>query len=158
MAGFHQYDDTAAPADCRIAIVASRFNDFIVGRLLDGCMRTLAGAGVPDANVAVVRVPGAFEIPVAAARLARAGHAHVVIALGAVIRGETAHFEFVAGECARGLAQVALETGMPVIFGVLTTDTEQQALERSGDDRSNKGSECALAALEMIGVMRGLRS
>lgn len=158
MAGFHQNANTVAPADCRIAIVASRFNDLIVGRLLEGCTRTLARSGVPDANVAVVRVPGAFEIPVVALRLARGGNTHAVIALGAVIRGETAHFEFVAGECARGLARVALDTGVPVIFGVLTAENERQALDRSGADGSNKGSECALAALEMIGVMRGLRA
>lgn len=157
MAEFHQYETGVAPQDCRIAIVASRFNDFIVKRLLEGCTRTLTQAGVPASNVVIVRVPGAFEIPVVAARLARAGHAHAVIALGAVIRGETAHFEFVAGECARGLAQVAVETEVPMIFGVLTPEDTQQALDRSGDDESNKGSESALAALQMIGVMRGLR-
>lgn len=158
MAEFHEYDTAVAPQDCRIAIVASRFNDFIVSRLLEGCTRALEQAGVPSANVAVIRVPGAFEIPVVAARLARAGHAHAVIALGAVIRGETAHFEFVAGECARGLAQVAVETEVPVIFGVLTPEDAQQALDRSGDDESNKGSESAQAALQMIGIMRGLRA
>jgi 6,7-dimethyl-8-ribityllumazine synthase len=151
--------DTSADArQCRIAIVASRFNSFVVDRLLEGCVRTLASRGVPDGNITLVRVPGAFEIPAAVRALVDRGAADAVIALGAVIRGETSHFEYIAGECARGLGAIAAATGMPVIFGVLTVDNAQQALDRSGDDESNKGSEAAAAALDMIGVLRGIRA
>ena len=153
---FHLHAATVPAAECRIAVIASRFNELIVKRLLDGCTQALLSAGVPAGNITIVRVPGAFEIPVAAARLARTGKVQAVIALGAVIRGETAHFELVAGECARGLARVAIENEVPVIFGVLTTENVQQAMDRSGTDKRNKGSESAAAALDMIGVMRGL--
>lgn len=157
MHDFRHYDEVVHPAECQIAIVASRYNEFIVKRLLEGCTQSLLGAGVPAGNIAIVRVPGAFEIPVAAARLARAGKTDAVIALGAIIRGETTHFEFIAGECARGLARVAIDYEVPVIFGVLTAENAQQAMDRSGVAESNKGSESATAALQMIGVMHGLR-
>jgi 6,7-dimethyl-8-ribityllumazine synthase len=151
--------DTSADArQCRIAIVASRFNSFVVDRLLEGCVRTLESRGVPDGNITLVRVPGAFEIPTAVRALVDRGAADAVIALGAVIRGETSHFEYIAGECARGLGAIAAATGLPVIFGVLTVDNAQQALDRSGEDESNKGSEAASAALDMIGVLRGIRA
>ncbi|MBI2970544.1 MAG: 6,7-dimethyl-8-ribityllumazine synthase [Gammaproteobacteria bacterium] len=142
------------PGECRIGVVASRFNAYIVDRLLDGCLRTLNRRGVPPERITVIRVPGAYEIPVTAAALARKGDTDAVIALGAVIRGETAHFEHIATECARGLGAAALEYRVPVIFGVLTVETAAQALDRSGDDESNKGSEAAAAALDMIGIMR----
>jgi 6,7-dimethyl-8-ribityllumazine synthase len=153
-------DSTAVARDCRVAIVASRsrYNSFVVDRLLEGCTRTLRSRDVPDLNVTLVRVPGAFEIPAAVRAIADRGTADAVIALGAVIRGETAHFEYIAGECARGLSAIAAATGLPVIFGVLTVDNAQQALDRSGEDESNKGSEAAAAALDMIGVMRGIRA
>ena len=151
--------DTGADArDCRVAIVASRYNSFVVDRLLEGCARTLRARGVPEDRVILVRVPGAFEIPAAARAIVECGGTDAIIALGAVIRGETAHFDYIAGECARGLAGIAAATGMPVIFGVLTVDNAQQALDRSGEDESNKGSEAAAAALDMIGVMRGIRA
>jgi 6,7-dimethyl-8-ribityllumazine synthase len=151
-------DTEVGPRDCCLAIVASRYNSFIVDRLLDGCARTLRSRGVPEGNVTLVRVPGAFEIPAAVRTLVDRGAVDAVIALGAVIRGETAHFEYIAGECARGLSSIAAATGLPVIFGVLTVDNAQQALDRSGEDESNKGSEAAAAALDMIAVLRGIRS
>jgi 6,7-dimethyl-8-ribityllumazine synthase len=148
----------AEPGDCRVAIVASRYNSFVVDRLLDGCARTLRGRGVPDERVTLVRVPGAFEIPAAVRAIVERGTADAIIALGAVIRGETSHFEYIAGECARNVAAIAATTGLPVIFGVLTVDDAQQALDRSGEDESNKGAEAAAAALDMIGVMRRIRA
>ena len=154
MASVTTIGGTPDGSDCRIAIVASRFNEFFVKRLLDGCLSTLEAAGLDAGAITVVWVPGAFEIPLVAKALALAGKPDAVIALGAIIRGETAHFEYVAGECARGVAAVGLETGIPVIFGVLTVDDSRHALERSGDDENNKGSDAARAALETISVLR----
>ncbi|HET6656066.1 MAG TPA: 6,7-dimethyl-8-ribityllumazine synthase [Gammaproteobacteria bacterium] len=143
-------------ADARIAIVASRFNDFIVNGLVAGAHRMLKRHGIADDAIELLYVPGAFEIPLAAKKLAERGRCDGVIALGAVIRGDTAHFEFVAGECTRGLGQVMLETGLPIGFGVLTCDTDAQAMERSNSKQGNKGEEAALAVLEMVAVLRGL--
>lgn len=140
----------------RFAIVASRFNATISDALLEGAVATLAEHGVPDDHVSVVQVPGAFEIPITAKRLAASGRYEAIIALGAVVRGGTPHFEYVAGECARGVAAVALAEDVPVIFGVLTTDTEDQARERAGGGEGNKGSEAALAGLEMVTLLRRL--
>ena len=140
----------------RIAIVAARFNQFVVDKLLDGALRTLAECGVRPEDVDVVRVPGAFEIPLAARRLAAGKRHDAVIALGAVIRGGTPHFEYVADECARGVAQAALDTGVPVVFGVLTCDTVEQATERAGGKAGNKGADAAAAALEMADLLRKL--
>jgi 6,7-dimethyl-8-ribityllumazine synthase len=142
--------------EATVAIVASRYNGAIVDRLLDACIGTLRNAGIDPARIALVRVPGAFEIPVAAARLVDTGHYDAVIAIGAVIRGETPHFDFIAAECTRGLADTALRSGVPVIFGVLTVDNIQQALDRSGEPESNKGSEAASTAIEMINLLRSL--
>lgn len=132
-----------------IAVVCARFNDHIVSELLAGARRGLSRCQVPDSAVEVVWVPGAFEIPLAAITLAGSGAYDAVIALGAVIRGDTAHFEFVAGECARGLQNAQLETGVPVMFGVLTVDTNEQAVVRSGPGIDNKGDEAAVGAVEM---------
>lgn len=140
----------------RIAVIASRYNQPLVDRLLDGCLKTLSGQGVDEDRISIIKVPGAFELPVLAKRLAGRREFDAIIALGAVIRGETPHFDYVAGECARGLARVALDFEMPVVFGVLTTDTEQQALDRAGEGGGNKGIEAARTALEMISVMRKL--
>ena len=140
----------------RFAIVASRFNTAITDALLDSAVETLAEHGVPDDHVIVVQVPGAFEIPITASRLAASGRYEAIIALGAVVRGGTPHFEYVAGECARGVSRVALEENVPVIFGVLTTDTEEQARERAGGIEGNKGSEAAIASLEMVTLLRRL--
>ena len=138
-----------------IAIICTRFNSFIVDHLERGALDILARHGIED-GITIVRVPGAFEIPVIAARLARSAKYDAIIALGAVIRGSTAHFEHVAGACSRGLASVATETGLPVIFGVLTTDTIEQAVERAGTKAGNKGGEAALTAIEMISLLRQL--
>ena len=140
----------------RIAIVAGRFNGGVTARLLEGALDALEESGVARSDVSLAWVPGAFEIPFAAREFARAG-ADAVVALGAVIRGETGHYDFVAGQCARGLQDVQLATGVPVIFGVLTTDTVAQALERARDDETNKGREAALTALEMAGLVRQVR-
>ena len=148
----------SAPAGARFAIVAARFNHAIVDRLLAGAVDGLRRHGVPSEDMVVVRVPGAWELPVVCQRLARSGRFQAVIALGAVIRGATAHFDFVASETARGCARVALDTGVPVVFGVLTTDTIEQALERSGTKAGNKGFDSALAALEMAGLCASLEA
>jgi 6,7-dimethyl-8-ribityllumazine synthase len=140
----------------RFAIVASRFNASITSALLEGAAATLAEHGVPEDRLSIVQVPGAFEIPLTAKRLAASGRFEAIIALGAVVRGDTPHFEYVAGECARGIARVAIEENIPVIFGVLTTDTEAQARDRIGGREGNKGSEAAMAALEMVTVLRRL--
>lgn len=139
-----------------VAVICGRFNSFIVDHLEAGCLDTLRRHGGAGADVTVVRTPGAFEMPVVAKRLAASGKYDAVIALGAVIRGSTAHFEHVAGSCARGLASVATDTGIPVVFGVLTTDTIEQAVERAGTKAGNKGAEAAATAIEMISLMRGL--
>ncbi|WP_345335935.1 6,7-dimethyl-8-ribityllumazine synthase [Ferrimonas pelagia] len=141
----------------KIALVVSRFNSFIVDSLTEGAIDTLKRFGqVNDDDITVVRVPGAFELPLAARRLAASGKYDAIIALGAVIRGGTPHFDFVAGECNKGLAQVMLEFDTPVSFGVLTTDTIEQAIERAGTKAGNKGGEAALGALEMVNVLNHL--
>lgn len=142
----------------KFAVVVSRFNSEISNALRDGAMRGFADHGVAESSITTVYVPGAFEIPVAAQALADTGDYAAIIGLGAVIRGETAHFEYVAGECARGIQHVSLETGIPVMFGVLTTDTLAHAQARSGTDRSNKGWECAAGAIEMAAVLRSIRT
>ena len=143
--------------NAKVAIVVSRFNSFIVDSLLDGAIDTLKRFGqVSDENITVVRVPGAYELPLTARRVAASGKFDGIIALGAVIRGGTPHFDFVAGECNKGLAQVALEFDTPVSFGVLTTDTIEQAIDRAGVKVGNKGGEAALSLLEMVNVLKAL--
>ncbi|PYE33856.1 6,7-dimethyl-8-ribityllumazine synthase [Idiomarina fontislapidosi] len=138
----------------KFAIVVSRFNHFVVESLLQGAVQTLKQYGqVADDDITVVRVPGAYEIPVAAKRLAESGKYDAIIAVGAVIRGGTPHFDFVAGESNSGLGRVSMEFGLPVAFGIITTDTLEQAIERSGSKAGNKGSEAALSALEMVNVL-----
>lgn len=139
-----------------IAVLCSRFNHFIVDQLEAGCLDVLERHATVPATITVVRAPGAFELPVVARKLATSGRYDAVIALGAVIRGSTAHFEHVAGGAARGIASVASETGVPVVFGVLTVDTIEQAIERAGTKAGNKGGEAAAVALEMISLMRQL--
>ncbi|MEE9551635.1 MAG: 6,7-dimethyl-8-ribityllumazine synthase [Gammaproteobacteria bacterium] len=140
--------------NARIGIVASKFNSFVVDRLLSACLETLEAAGLNEKDLEVVRVPGAFEIPVAAQHLIRKKKCEAVIALGAIIRGETSHFEYIANECSRGLSQVAIDNDVPVIFGVLTADNSDQAMDRAGPEESNKGAEAAKAAIEMISLLR----
>lgn len=143
-------------AGARFALVVSRFNAKVVAKLERGALETLKGHGVTEENITVVPVPGAFEIPFMARRLAAGGSHDAVITLGAVVRGDTPHFEYVAGECARGIAQVAREADVPVIFGVLTTNDMTQALERAGGAEGNKGSESAIAAMDMVTTLRSL--
>lgn len=145
---------TAQSASTKIAIVSSRFNDFIVERLVDGAVDALKRHNVADENITIVKVPGAFEIPVAAKRLAESKKFDAVICLGAVIRGSTTHYDYVCNEVSKGIAQVSLTTGVPVMFGVLTTENIEQAIERSGSKAGNKGSDCALGALEMINLLQ----
>jgi len=133
----------------RIAIVASRFNDFVTDRLLEGAQAALREAGIPDANVDVYRVPGAFEIPMAAQRIAETGKVSAVVCLGCLIRGATPHFEYIASACAHGITAAAASAGVPMAFGVLTTNSVEEALERAAPGPSNKGKEAADAAIEM---------
>lgn len=140
--------------DARIGIIASRYNYQIVGDLLDACLQTLNTAGLKDEEITVQFVPGAFELPVAAQHMIKTGRFDAIITLGAVVRGETPHFNYISTECARGISQVALEQDIPVIFGVLTVDELQQAEARSASNENNKGVECAFAAIEMINLFR----
>jgi len=137
-------------------IVVSRFNDFICERLLGGALDALKRTGASEERIEVFRVPGAYEIPLAAKKLAGSGRYDAVICLGAVIRGATPHFDYVANEVAKGIATVALETSVPVTFGVLTTDTLEQAIERAGSKAGNKGFEAAMAAVEMANLMKNM--
>jgi 6,7-dimethyl-8-ribityllumazine synthase len=140
----------------KFGIIASRFNDFITGRLLEGAMDGLVRHGASDADIDVVRVPGAFEIPLVAQRMAKAKKYDAIICLGAVIRGATPHFEYVSSEVSKGVASVSMDAGIPVIFGVLTTDTIEQAIERAGSKSGNKGWDSALSAVEMANLMKQL--
>ncbi|MEA4954541.1 MAG: 6,7-dimethyl-8-ribityllumazine synthase [Pseudoflavonifractor sp.] len=142
--------------DLKIGIVAARFNEFIVSKLLSGCEDTLLRHGMQEDKICVVWVPGAFEIPLAASKLATSGKYDAVIALGAVIRGSTSHYDYVCSEVSKGIANIALASGIPVLFGVLTTDTIEQAIERAGTKAGNKGSECAQGAIEMANLLRQL--
>ena len=141
----------------RIAVVAARFNEFITSRLLSGCEDGLVRHGLDTGQIDVAWVPGAFEIPVVAQRLAESGRYDAVICLGAVIRGSTSHYDYVCAEVSKGVAQVSLKTGLPVLFGVLTTDNIEQAIERAGTKAGNKGYDCALSAIEMINLLEGIR-
>jgi 6,7-dimethyl-8-ribityllumazine synthase len=152
-----EYDAQEAELDAsgmRVAIAVARFNRDITEALLDGAQRTLSKYGAAD--VEVVWVPGAFELPLVAQRLATRARVDAVICIGAVVRGDTPHFEYVAGECAAGVARVSLDTGVPVIFGVLTVDTREQAIERIGGVEGHKGEEAAATAIEMVALLRAL--
>lgn len=138
----------------KIGIVCSRFNEFITSKLLSGADDALQRHGVREADIDVAWVPGAFEIPLVAKKMAMSGKYDAVICLGAVIRGATSHYDVVCNEVAKGVAHVSLETGMPVIFGVLTTDTIEQAIERAGTKAGNKGAECAASAIEMVNLLK----
>ena len=140
----------------KFGIVVSRFNSFISERLLEGATDTLIRSGVDPKSIEVARVPGAYEVPLTALKMARTQRYDAVICLGAVIRGATPHFDYVAGEVAKGVAQASLETGLPIIFGVLTTDTVEQAIERAGTKAGNKGSECASGAIEMVNLLAAI--
>jgi 6,7-dimethyl-8-ribityllumazine synthase len=140
--------------DARFCLVAARFNSFVVESLVDGAIDTLRRHGAPDENITLVRVPGAFEMPIALEKIAAKGGYDAIIALGAVIRGGTPHFDYVAGECVKGMSQVSLKHGVPIAFGVLTVDTIEQAIERAGTKAGNKGAEATLSAIEMVNLLR----
>ena len=139
-------------------LVVGRWNSFVVEHLLQGALDTLKRHGVSEQNISIVRAPGAFEIPLVCKKVAQKGGVDAIIALGAVIRGGTPHFDYVAGECSRGIAQAGLEHGLPVVFGVLTTDNVDQALERAGAGAGNKGFDTAVAALQMITLLDRIRA
>ena len=140
----------------RVGIVAARFNEFIVSKLLGGCEDTLIRHGVKPDDISVAWVPGAFEIPLIATRMAKSGKYDAVIALGAVIRGSTDHYQYVCSEVSKGIAAASLSTNVPVLFGVLTTDNIEQAIERAGTKAGNKGSDCAVGAIEMVNLGRDM--
>ncbi len=150
------FEGTLQAKGKKFGIVLARFNAFIAERLLDGALDTLIRSGTKDDDIEVARVPGAYEIPLVALKMAKSGRYDAVICLGAVIRGATPHFDFVANEAAKGIAQASMETGVPLLFGVLTTDTIEQAIERAGSKAGNKGSECASAAVEMVNLLEQL--
>ena len=141
----------------RFGIVASRFNDFISGKLIEGALDALTRAGADEKDITIAKVPGAFEIPLAAKRMARSGKVDAVICLGAVIRGATPHFEYISAEVSKGIATVALDMEIPVVFGVITTDTIEQAIERAGTKSGNKGFDAALSAVEMVDLFRKMK-
>jgi len=144
--------------DFRFAVLASRFNEFVVDALVKGAVDALRRHGASDKQVEVVRVPGAYDMPLVARKLAQSRRYDAIIAVGAVVRGQTAHFDYVAGECASGLARVSAETGVPVAFGVLTTETAEQAMDRAGGKAGNKGAEAAASAIELVSLLRRLEA
>ena len=154
MSDVNKIDGDISISECKIAIVVGRFNGFIVDSLLSGALDTLDRAGVNAADITVSHVPGAFEMPLITQRYAEQGKFDAIIGLGAVIRGSTPHFDYVAGENAKALASLSLKYGIPVINGVLTTDTIEQAIERAGTKAGNKGAEAAMVAMEMISLLR----
>ena len=152
-----QYEGDLVVTKGRFGIVLGRFNGFIGESLLAGAVDTLVRHGAKEQDIEVVRVPGAFELPLIASRLAKTGRFDAIIALGVVIRGGTPHFDYVAGECAKGLSAVSLQQDLPVAFGVLTVDTIEQAIERAGTKGGNKGAEAAMSAIEMVNVLAKLK-
>ncbi len=148
------YEGQLVAGNEKFCIILSRFNDFIGSKLLSGALDELKRHGVTDDNIDIVKVPGAFEIPITAQKFAQTGKYNAIITLGAVIRGATAHFDYVSAEVSKGIAQVSLQTGVPVIFGVLTTDNIEQAIERAGTKAGNKGSDAAKSAIEMANLLK----
>ena len=157
MSHINSIDGDFNAKDAKFCILAARFNSFIVERLVEGAVDALVRHGTSRDNIEIIRVPGAYEMPIAAQRIAQAKRCDSIIALGAVIRGSTPHFDYVAGECSKGLAQVSLAQDLPIIFGVLTTDTIEQAVERAGTKAGNKGAEAAVSAIEMISLFNKLK-
>jgi 6,7-dimethyl-8-ribityllumazine synthase len=150
------YEGNLIPKDIRVGIIVARFNEFITGKLLEGALDGLRRHDIADDDIAVAWVPGAFEIPLIAKKMAASGKYDAVICVGAVIRGSTTHYDYVCNEVSKGIAAVSLETGVPVMFGVLTTENIEQAIERAGSKAGNKGYDCALGAIEMVNLMRQL--
>jgi len=162
MSSFHPHEinvrqGSGSAQGLRISIVVSRFNDLVTDRLLSGALDALARAGAAAGDLEVIKVPGAWEMPVVVAELARLGRTDAVVCLGCVVRGDTPHFDFVAGENAKGISSVSKDSGMPVLNGVLTTNTMEQALDRAGGKIGNKGAEAAMGAVEMVHLLRQLR-
>ncbi len=151
------YEGKLVAKDFKFALIVSRFNDFIVRKLMEGALDALQRHGADDKNIAIIKVPGAFEIPLIAKKLAKSGTYDAIICLGAVIRGSTPHFEYVAAEVSKGIAMVNLETEVPVTFGVLTTDNIEQAIERAGSKSGNKGWDAAMSAIEMANLIAEMR-
>ena len=152
------FEGSLISKEIKIGVVAARFNEFITAKLLSGAMDGLLRHGVREEDVHVAWVPGAFEIPLIASKMAKSGKYDAVICLGAVIRGATSHYDYVCNEASKGIAAVSLETGVPVMFGVLTTETIEQAIERAGTKAGNKGYDCALGAVEMVNLIRALEA
>ena len=150
------FEGSMVANNMKVGIVAARFNEFITSKLLGGAMDGLVRHGVQEEDVQVAWVPGAFEIPLIAAKMAKSGKYDAVICLGAVIRGSTSHYDYVCAEVSKGVAHVSLESDIPVMFGVLTTDTIEQAIERAGTKAGNKGYDCALGAIEMVNLIRAM--
>ena len=150
------YEGKLVSSSIKVGIVAARFNEFITSKLLSGAIDSLNRHEIPGENIEVAWVPGAFEIPLIASKMAKSGRYDAVICLGAVIRGSTSHYDYVCSEVSKGIAQVSLASDIPVMFGVLTTDTIEQAIERAGSKAGNKGSECAVGAIEMVNLIREL--
>lgn len=142
-----------APEGMKVGIIASRFNEIIVNKLLGGAVDGLVRHGVADENITAAWVPGAFEIPITASKMAKSGKYDAVICVGAVIRGDTSHYDYVCNEVSKGVAQVGLATGVPVLFGVITTENIEQAIARAGSKAGNKGYDCALSAIEMVNLL-----
>ncbi|MCI5690275.1 MAG: 6,7-dimethyl-8-ribityllumazine synthase [Clostridiales bacterium] len=152
------YEGSLVAKEIKVAIVAARFNEFITSKLIGGAMDGLTRHGVQEADVSLTWVPGAFEIPLVASKLANSGKYDAVICLGAVIRGSTSHYDYVCAEVSKGIATVSLQSQIPVLFGVLTTDTIEQAIERAGTKAGNKGYDCALSAVEMVNLIREIEA
>ena len=152
------FEGNLVSQNIKVGIVCARFNEFIVSKLLSGCEDGLLRRGVSPDDISVAWVPGAFEIPLIASKMAKSGKYDAVITLGAVIRGSTSHYDYVCSEVSKGVATVALNSDVPVMFGVLTTDTIEQAIERAGTKAGNKGAECAQGAIEMVNLIRALES
>ena len=152
------YEGSLVAKEIKVAIVAARFNEFITSKLIGGAMEGLKRHGVQEEDVNLVWVPGAFEIPLVASKLAKSGKYDAVICLGAVIRGSTSHYDYVCAEVSKGIATVSLDSQIPVLFGVLTTDTIEQAIERAGTKAGNKGYDCALSAVEMVNLIREIEA
>lgn len=151
------YEGNLTGESIRVGIVVARFNEFITSKLLSGAFDCLRRENVADEDIEVAWVPGAFEIPLIASEMAESGRYDAVICLGAVIRGNTSHYDYVCSEVSKGIAQISLKTGLPVMFGVLTTENIEQAIERAGSKAGNKGSECAHGAIEMVNLMRSMK-
>jgi 6,7-dimethyl-8-ribityllumazine synthase len=154
MSGYKAVEGKLDASGLKTAVIASRFNDFITTKLIEGAVDCLVRHGSAQKDITVIRVPGSFEIPIAAARAAGSGKFDAVICLGALIRGQTPHFDYIASEVTKGIAQVSLDTGVPVAFGVITADTLEQAVDRAGAKAGNKGFEAAQSAIEMVDLLR----